>query len=331
MSHTPADKTTPETTTPETTASTAGGAVPTRAATESSAPPTASTPTAVVPAQAARAAAEPTTATPAATKERHRAMWSLGDYPHVADVVIPSLGVTLVEALDVGAADRVLDVAAGSGNAALPAARRGASVTASDLTPALLAAGRARAESERLTLAWDEGDAEALPYRDGAFDVVMSCVGVMFAPSHQVAADELVRVTAPGGRIGLLSWTPAGFIGRLLSALRPWMPPPPPGAQPPPLWGDEAHVRGLLGGRVAEVRAEKRHLVVDCFTTPDAFRRFFTEFYGPTVAVYASTAGDQRQRAELESALDALAADADEGGGVMRWEYLLLTARRTGG
>ncbi|MBM6401741.1 class I SAM-dependent methyltransferase [Phycicoccus sonneratiae] len=265
---------------------------------------------------------------PPEVKARHRAVWALGDYPSVAERVIPTLGPVLVEACGVGPGDKVLDVAAGSGNASLPAARLGADVTASDLTPELLAVGREHAEAAGLELLWDVADAEDLPYPDATFDVVLSCVGVMFAPIHEAAADELVRVCRPGGRIGLLSWTPEGFIGRLLAALRPWAPPPPSGAQPPPLWGSADHVRSLLGDAVTDLRAERRELVVDTFTTPEEFRRFFVERYGPTAAVHRSQAGDPEQQAAVEAALDALAREADEGGGRMRWEYLLVTAIR---
>ncbi|MGG5260784.1 class I SAM-dependent methyltransferase [Phycicoccus avicenniae] len=268
------------------------------------------------------------TPAPPEVKARQRAVWALGDYPEVADRVIPALGPVLVEACGVGPGDRVLDVAAGSGNASLPAARAGADVTASDLTPELLEAGRARAAAAGLDLLWDVADAEELPYPDATFDVVMSCVGVMFAPVHEAAAAELLRVCRPGGCIGVLAWTPDGFVGRLLAALRPWAPPPPPGAQPPPLWGSEDHVRALLGDGVGDVRAGRHDLVVDTFATPEEFRRFFVECYGPTAAVHRSVAGDPEQRAALDAALDDLARDADEGNGRMCWEYLLLTATR---
>ena len=167
-----------------------------------------------------------------ALKAKHRGMWALGDYPDVATRLIPELGPELVAASGVRAGDRVLDVAAGTGNAAVPAAMTGATVTASDLTPELFPAGREFAARHGVELQWDEADAEALPYDDGAFDVVMSCVGVMFAPHHQRAADELVRVCRPGGTIGLLSWTPEGFVGDLFRTMKPYAPPPPPGAQP---------------------------------------------------------------------------------------------------
>ena len=172
-----------------------------------------------------------------ALKAKHRAMWALGDYPALATDIIPDLGAVLVEAAGVGPGDRVLDVAAGSGNAAIPAALAGASVVASDLTPELLEAGRRQAEQRGVELEWRQADAEALPFADGEFDAVLSCVGVMFAPHHQASADELVRVCRPGGTIGLLSWTPEGFIGQMFATMKPYAPPPPPGAQPPPLWG----------------------------------------------------------------------------------------------
>ncbi|TDB89056.1 class I SAM-dependent methyltransferase, partial [Actinomadura sp. 7K534] len=157
-----------------------------------------------------------------AVKAGHRKMWALGDYPSLAAEVIPSLGEVLVRAAGVTSGDRVLDVAAGSGNAAVPAARTGAKVVASDLTPELLEAGRKQADAD---LEWRQADAEALPFADGEFDVVLSCVGVMFAPHHQAAADELVRVCRPGGRIALLNWTPEGFIGQMFATMKPYAPP----------------------------------------------------------------------------------------------------------
>jgi len=260
-------------------------------------------------------------------KAKHAAMWAMGDYPAVATEVIASLGPVLVEATGLAAGDRVLDVAAGSGNAAIPAARAGADVVASDLTPDLLETGRQEADAEGVALRWEVADAEALPYADGEFDAVISCVGVMFAPHHQQAADELVRVVRPGGRIGLLSWTPAGFIGRMFATMKPYAPAPPPGAQPPPLWGDEAHVRELLGDRVTDVVAETRSLIVELFRDGAAFRDFFKRTYGPTIAVYRSLADDPVRAAELDAALAALGDDALHDG-AMEWDYLLLTGRR---
>jgi SAM-dependent methyltransferase len=261
-----------------------------------------------------------------ALKARHRAVWASGDYPAVAAEVVPSLGPILVDACRVGPGDTVLDVAAGTGNAALAAALAGATVVASDLTPELFGAGRARAADLGVQVTWQEADAEALPFDDDAFDVVLSSIGVMFAPHHQAAADELVRVCRPGGRIGLLNWTPAGFIGRLFTTMRPYSPPPPPRAQPGPLWGDEAHVRTLLGDRVTDVQATLGTLRVDRFPQPDGFREYFTRNYGPTIAVYRSLAADPERTAALDADLDALAASFDEGGGAMDWEYLTVTA-----
>jgi len=267
-----------------------------------------------------------------ALKAKHRAMWALGDYPAVAADVIPELGPVLVAASGVRAGDRVLDVAAGSGNAAVRAALTGARVIASDLTPELFGAGRAFAAHHGVTVEWEEGDAEALPYGDGAFDVVLSCVGVMFAPHHQQAADELVRVCRPGGTIGLLSWTPGGFVGEMFKTMKPYAPPPPPGVQPPPLWGDEDHVRALLGDRVTDVVARRQTLTTDRFPTPEAWRYYWKTVYGPTIAVYRHIGGDPEEVAALDRDLAGLAARYDRGTGstVMDWEYLLLTARKRG-
>jgi SAM-dependent methyltransferase len=269
-----------------------------------------------------------------ALKAKHRAMWAQGDYPSLAAEVIPGLGAVLVEACGVRSGQRVLDVGAGSGNAAIPAALAGADVVASDLTPELFEAGRRVAGQQGVELSWQEADAEALPFRDAEFDTVLSCVGVMFAPHHQQAADELVRVCRPGGTIGLLSWTPQGFIGRMFATMKPYAPPPPPGAQPPPLWGDEDHVRALLGDRVTDVRAERRTVRVDRFETPEAFRDYFKERYGPTITVYKNIAGDPERTAALDRDLADLARDGDlntgGGGTVLEWEYLLFTAHRAG-
>ncbi|MFE9171825.1 class I SAM-dependent methyltransferase [Streptomyces kebangsaanensis] len=267
-----------------------------------------------------------------ALKTKHRAMWAQGDYPSVAADLIPGLGEILVEACGVRPGDRVLDVAAGTGNAAIPAALAGADVVAADLTPELLETGRRLAGERGARLRWQEADAEALPFDAAAFDTVLSCVGVMFAPHHRTAADELLRVCRPGGTLGVLSWTPDGFIGRMLARMKPYAPPPPPGAQPPPLWGDPEHVRTLLGDRVTDVTAERRTVVVDRFATPEAFRDYFKQRYGPTISVYESIAGDPERIASLDADLAELAGRHDQGTGagnlVLEWEYLLFTARR---
>jgi SAM-dependent methyltransferase len=266
-----------------------------------------------------------------ALKAKHRAVWALGDYSAVATELVSPLGPILVEASGVRPGDRVLDVAAGTGNAAIPAALAGADVVASDLTPELLEIGQRQAEALGAKLTWRQADAEALPFADGEFDTVLSCIGVMFAPHHQAGADELVRVCRPGGTIGLLSWTPEGFIGQLFATMRPYAPPPPPGAQPPPLWGNEDHVRSLLGDRVTDVVARRQTLQIDRFATPEAWRDFFKANYGPTIAVYRSIAEDPAKVAALDRDLADLARRFDRGTGtttVMDWEYLLLTARK---
>ena len=268
-----------------------------------------------------------TTPDDVALKAKHRAMWALGDYAAVASEIIAEVGEALVETVGITAGQRVLDVAAGSGNAALPAARRGADVVATDLTPELLDVGRRAAEADGLTLTWETADAEALPYDDGSFDAVISCVGVMFAPHHQVAADELVRVTRSGGTIGLLSWTPEGFIGQMFATMKPYAPPPPPGAQPPPLWGHVDHVRELLGDRVTDLDARQQTLRVDHYASGAEFRDYFKTNYGPTIAVYKAIADSPERVAALDAELAAL-GDRFMGDGAMEWEYLLVTARR---
>lgn len=262
-------------------------------------------------------------------KARHRAMWALGNYPSVATDVIADLGETLVAATGITDQDRVLDIAAGSGNASIPAARTGADVIASDLTPELLESGRQEATAQGLELTWEVADAENLPYHDAEFDAVMSCVGIMFAPFHQRSADELLRVVRPDGRIGLISWTPEGFIGQMFAAMKPFAPAPPPGATPPPRWGDETHVRELFTSRVHDVQASREHLLVDAFSTPEGFRDFFKERYGPTIAVYRAIADHPDRVAELDAALAELGERHHRPDGTMLWEYLLFTARRS--
>ncbi len=260
-------------------------------------------------------------------KAKHRAVWASGDYPALAHDLIWSLGPTLVTEAGVRPGQQVLDVAAGSGNVAIPAAMAGATVVASDLTPELFDAGRREAAARGVEIDWREADAEALPFPAGAFDVVLSCVGVMFAPHHQDSADELVRVCRPGGTIGLLSWTPGGFIGQLFATMKPFNPPPPAGAQPPPLWGDEQHVRGLLGDRVTDVRATTGSVTVTRFPGTSDFREYFASHYGPTMATYGNVGADVERVGGLDLAIDDLAARFRTGG-TMEWEYLMLTCRR---
>jgi SAM-dependent methyltransferase len=245
-------------------------------------------------------------------KSRHRAMWSSGDYPFMVETFLVPIGERLVDAAGIEPGARVLDVASGTGNAALPAARKGADVTASDLTPALLEAGRSQAKAEGLELEWVEADAENLPFGNESFDVVMSAIGVMFAPHQQEAADELVRVTRPGGKIALLSWTPEGMLGALFRLMKPFAPPPPPGAQPPPLWGSEDHLRGLLGDRVTLDTVERGVLEITAFPQARAYGEHFKSYYGPTIAARANAEREGRAQ-EFDDALDAFCDEWNRG------------------
>ena len=261
-------------------------------------------------------------------KGRHRAMWAFGDYPKIVDEIVNPLGPEIVTLAGVGADDTVLDVAAGTGSAAIPAAQLGATVTASDLTPELLAAGRAAAGS--LELEWVEADAEHLPFDDESFDVVLSTIGVMFAPHHQMAADELARVCRADGTIALSSWTPEGFIGQLFVTMKPFAPAPPSGAQPAPLWGAPAHLEELFGDHVKILRQERRMLPVTRFSNAASFRDYFRENYGPTIAVYRSLGEETARIESLDAALEALAEEhaVTTLPFTMGWEYLVSVMRR---
>ncbi|SHN57398.1 Methyltransferase domain-containing protein [Geodermatophilus obscurus] len=263
-------------------------------------------------------------------KARHRTMWASGDYPRMVETFLLPLGPRLVEACDLRPGQRVLDVAAGTGNASLPAAERGARVTASDLTPELLAEGRRRAEAQGLELEWTEADAEHLPFEDASFDVVMSAIGVMFAPHHQDAADQLVRVCRPGGTIGLLCWTPDGMLGTLFRTMKPFAPPPPPGVQPPPLWGSEDHLRSLFGDRVEWRTSTRDVLEVTAFPDPHDYARHFTAYYGPTIAARANAVREGRE-AEFDEALRRFCEEWNRGTpdrARFEMEYLLAVGTR---
>jgi SAM-dependent methyltransferase len=275
-------------------------------------------------------AASPGSNPDAELKARHRAMWASGDYPSMVETFLTPLGPRLVDACEIGSGMRALDVAAGTGNASIPAAARGAEVTASDLTPELLQAGRARAEAAGVTLEWAEADAENLPFEDGSYDVVMSAIGVMFAPRHQAAADELARVCRPDGTIGLLSWTPDGMLGALFGAMKPFAPPPPPGAQPPPLWGGEDHLRELFGDRVAWGTLERDVLEITAFQHPTDYAEHFKQRYGPTIAVRGNAAREGRGE-EFDAALDQFCEEWNRGGADdarFEMEYLVAVGRR---
>ncbi|ORV07887.1 class I SAM-dependent methyltransferase [Mycobacterium celatum] len=257
----------------------------------------------------------------------HRAVWSLGDYARMAEEVMAPLGPVLVNATGIGPGVRVLDVAAGSGNISIPAAKAGATVVSSDLTPELLYRSQKRAAAEGVALEWREANAEALPFADGEFDVVISAIGVMFAPHHQRAADELVRVCRRGGTIGLISWTHEGFFGQMLATIRPYRPVMLPGVPPAALWGREDYVCGLLGEQVTDITTKRSTLRVDRFDSADAVHHYFKNHYGPTINAYRNI-GDNPV---LASTLDAQLTELSQQylvDGAMEWEYLLVTARK---
>lgn len=264
-------------------------------------------------------------------KQKHRAMWASGDYGAVAAELIPDLGPVLVAASGVTAGHRVLDVGAGTGNATIPAAETGAEVVASDLTPELFAAGQRVAAARGLDVTWVEADVEGLPFETGEFDAVISCVGAMFAPHHQAAADEMLRVCRPGGTVAMLNWTPEGFVGNLFATMKPFAPPPPPGASPAPQWGREDHVRTLFGDGVADLGFERRTTVFDHCADPTEFREYWKRTYGPTIAVYAHNAADPDRVAALDEAFLAFLEtwNTAPAGQRARYEaeYLLVTAR----
>ena len=263
-------------------------------------------------------------------KARHRAMWGKGDYPLMVDTFLLPIGQRLAESAGINPGARVLDIGAGTGNASIPAAQRGARVTASDLTPELLAAGSRRPEAEGLDIEWAEADAENLPFEDESFDVVMSAIGVMFAPHHQAAADEVVRVCRPGGTVALLSWTPEGMLGDLFRTMKPFSPPPPPGAQPPPLWGSEEHLAALFGNRVDFHVLERDTLEITAFVQPRDYGEHFKAYYGPTIAARANAVKEGREN-EFDEALDQFCDKWDRGvpgQGRFEKEYLVSVGTR---
>jgi ubiquinone/menaquinone biosynthesis C-methylase UbiE len=228
-----------------------------------------------------------------AIKKTQRAGWETGDYTRVGNT-LQIIAELLVEAADVRAGQRVLDVACGQGNAAIAAARRFADATGVDYATNLLAEGRERAAVENLTVTFTEGDAEHLPFSDGSFDLALSTVGIMFAPDHQRAADEVVRVTKKGGKIALASWTPTGLVGHLFKAVAGWAPPPA-GVPPGTLWGTEDHLAELFGDRVEWVSLAKRRYVFR-YHSPEHFSQWFREFYGPITRVAGALTGPDLDR-----------------------------------
>jgi ubiquinone/menaquinone biosynthesis C-methylase UbiE len=261
--------------------------------------------------------------------ETTQTIWALGDYHRFAKDMIWSFGAELVVACGIGPGQRVLDVAAGTGNVAVRAALEGATVVASDLEPAQLEAGRREAADCGVELEWVVADAAALPFDDGEFDVVTSSAGAIFAPDHRAVADELVRVCRPGGTIGMITFTPEGMAGDLFELFGRFAPPPPPGAEPPILWGVEDHVRELLGDRVSALELTRRHYVERAPGGPQGFLDYYKETFGPVVATYAAL--DDARRAELDRAALAFVRRWDRGRGddaELPVEYLLVVARR---
>ncbi len=266
--------------------------------------------------------------TPAQTTARD--IWTSGDYAQVADRLIRAFGPMLVEALPITPGQRVLDVACGAGNVAIPAALAGADVVGIDIAPSLLARGEAEAAAAGAEVEWVDGDAESLPFADASFDTVTSAVGVMFCSSHERAAAELLRVCRPGGSIGLIAWTPRGMIGSMFGVLAPFAPPPPAGARPGSLWGTEEYVRDLLGDGVDELLSEPRTVVFEGLT-PDGFVDLMRASYGPVLRIFARLADDPERTEALDAALRSFARDHDHGEPGrprLEAEYQLTLARR---
>jgi ubiquinone/menaquinone biosynthesis C-methylase UbiE len=250
----------------------------------------------------------------AAVKGRQQATWASGDFSAVA-TVMSVVSERLADAADLHAGWRVLDVAAGSGNGALAAARLGCQVTGCDYVPSLLERGRERARAERLQVEFVEGDAEALPFGDGEFDAVLTVVGSMFAPDHRRTAAEIARVCRAGGRIGLVSWTPTGFVGEMFRTVGAHVPPPA-GVASPALWGTEDHLGDIFGDTVRWTE-HRRRTYTWRFVSPEAFVDFFATYYGPIFKAFESL-GDRAD--ELRSDLTELARKGnrlDSGAGAI--------------
>jgi ubiquinone/menaquinone biosynthesis C-methylase UbiE len=240
----------------------------------------------------------------AAIKQRQQATWASGDFA-VVGTTLQIVGESLAEAVDVRAGHRVLDVAAGNGNATLAAARRFAHVTSTDYVPTLLVKGRERARAEGLNVQFQVADAEDLPFQDGSFDVVLSTFGAMFTPDHQRVAREMMRVLRHGGRIGMANWTPEGFIGRLFKVIGAHVPPPA-GLKSPALWGTEAHIAELFG-KAAQIHCERRYFNFRYRSTAH-WVQVFRDYYGPTHKAFAAldAAGKQALERDITTLLDQM-------------------------
>jgi SAM-dependent methyltransferase len=267
-----------------------------------------------------------TTTDLAALKTRQQAAWASGDYA-VIGTTLQIVGEQLAEACNIGWDQRVLDVAAGNGNATLAAARRGAQVTSTDYVAALLDRGAERLAAERLGATMRVADAEALPFTDASFDTVLSTFGVMFAPDQARAAAEMLRVCRAGGRIGLANWTPDSFIGRVFKTLGRHVPPPP-GVSSPALWGDEAHVRQLFGDRASALTAVRRSFNFR-YRSATHFVEVFRTWYGPVHKAFATLPPDAAKA--LEHDLVQLLDDLNIGGAsalTVPSDYLEIVATR---
>ncbi|MDO9436717.1 class I SAM-dependent methyltransferase [Hydrogenophaga sp.] len=244
-----------------------------------------------------------------AIKQRQQATWASGDYAAVG-TTLQIVGESLAEAADVLADQTVLDVAAGNGNASLAAARRYAKVTSTDYVQSLLDKGRNRAQAEHLAMQFQLADAEALPFANASFDVVLSTFGVMFTPDHHRAASEMLRVVRPGGRIALANWTPAGFIGRLFKVIGAHVPPPA-GVQPPALWGTEPHIVELFGAQASHIECQRRHFNFR-YRSAAHFVEVFRDLYGPTHKAFAAL--DAAGAQSLERGITALLEELNVAG-----------------
>ena len=257
-------------------------------------------------------------------KERQRATWAAGDYALLAEY-IADVGELVVERADITPGMAVLDVACGSGNAAVPAARAGARVTGLDLVPELLEAGRRKAEANGVEIEWVAGDAEALPFDDGAFDRVFSTFGHMFAPRHRQTADEMARVCRRGGKIAICCWTPEGSVGDVFGASAPYLPPPPDFASPPLLWGTEEHVREMFAG--ATSFEFERHVTMIEHESIDGFAETFMDCFGPMV-VARQMLGERFAELRAETVeVWARWNEAEDGSFSFPQEYLLSVIR----
>jgi SAM-dependent methyltransferase len=260
-------------------------------------------------------------------KQGQKAMWASGDYPDLAQT-IEEVAEVVVEQVGVASGEEMLDVATGSGNVAIPAARLGASVTGLDLTPELLDAARRRAADAGVDVRWIEGDAEELPFEPDSFDRVTSCFGVIFAPRHEQAAGELARVARPGATIAFSAWTPEGMNGQMFKLIGSYVPPPPPELQPPVRWGEEDYVRSLMKPSGAELTFERRTVTMT-HESPESWVEYTERVLGPTIMIKAALE-PQGKWEELKARLIALYREnneADDGSFRARAEYLLTVAR----